>query len=312
MRKTLLIAADVDPQLAALARADGGFDVREHPVRTEDDLMKAVGDAQILVTRAYNKVTARVIAAGSRLELIAQATSGTDNIDGVAARSRGIAVLNLPGENANAVAELVIAFMLALTRTVPYYTSEVAAGRWPREDCATRHEMRHYRLGIIGLGEVGRRVSRLAAAFGREVTAWDPYISDSDFRERGARRARSLDDLISESGIVTLHVPLTAETRQMLDEAAINRMPRGSILINAARGEIIDQTAALAALEANHLAGLAMDVFEPEPPGRPFPNDPRLLVTPHIAGCTHECRGALAATLFRKIVDFYATRSPSR
>src|SRR5688572_20918227 len=138
MRKRLLIAADVDPKLATLARADPRFEVRVQPVRSEDDLAASIGDAQILVTRAYNRVTRRVIAAGNALELIAQATSGVDNIDAGAAAEKGVRIINLPGENANAVAELVIGFMIALTRTVPFYTREVAAGRWPREDCATR------------------------------------------------------------------------------------------------------------------------------------------------------------------------------
>src|SRR5687767_3812797 len=134
MRKSLLIAADVDSELARLAEKDGRFDVSVRPVRSEEELTAIVGNAHILVTRAYNKVTRKVIEAAGRLELIAQATSGIDNIDEIAARDRGVTVLNLPGENANAVAELVIGFILALTRTVPFYTREVAGGRWPRED----------------------------------------------------------------------------------------------------------------------------------------------------------------------------------
>lgn len=305
MRKTLLIAADVDPQLPVMARADGRFDVRVQPVRSEEDLAAIVGDAAILVTRAYNKVTSRVIDNAKSLELIAQATSGIDNIDDRAARKRGITILNLPGENANAVAELVIGYILNLTRTIPFYTRETTAGRWPREDCATRHEMRYYRLGIVGLGQVGRRVARLAATFGMSVDAVDPYISEADFAEHGAQRVPSLDALLATSAIVTLHVPLTAETRQMMGEREIGLLKKGSILINAARGEVLDQKAALAALESNHLGGLALDVCDPEPPSSGFPDDPRLIVTPHIGGCTWECRGALGATLFRKIQEFY-------
>lgn len=305
MRKTLLIAADVDPQLPVMARADGRFDVRVHPVRSEEDLAAIVGDAAILVTRAYNKVTSRVIEHAKSLELIAQATSGIDNIDDRAARERGITILNLPGENANAVAELVIGYILNLTRTIPFYTRETTAGRWPREDCATRHEMRYYRLGIVGLGQVGRRVARLAAAFGMTVDAVDPYIADTDFVERGAERVSSLDALLARSTIVTLHVPLTAETRGMMGEREIALMKKDSILINAARGEVLDQKAALAALASDHLSGLALDVCDPEPPSSAFPDDPRLIVTPHIGGCTWECRGALGATLFRRIQEFY-------
>ena len=308
MRKRLLIAADIDPKLTELAGADGGFEVRVQPVRSEDELAAAVGDAQILVTRAYNKVTRRVIEAGRSLELIAQATSGIDNIDSQAAEERGVRILSLPGENANAVAELVIGFILALTRTIPFYTSEMTAGRWPREGCASRHEMRFYRLGIAGLGQVGRRVARLAGAFGMRVFAFDPYISDTDFEERGATRVQSLDELITSSDILTVHVPLTPETRRMIAAPQIARMRPGSILINAARGEIVDQSVAIAALRSDHLGGLALDVFDPEPPDGALPDDPRLILTPHIAGCTHECRGALAEILFARIVALRADK----
>ena len=305
MRKTLVIAADVDPQLPVMARADERFEVRVQPVRTEQELARVVADAAILVTRAYNKVTRHVLESARSLELIAQATSGIDNIDEAAARERGITILNLPGENANAVAELVIGYILSLTRTIPFYSRETVAGRWPREDCATRHEMRYYRLGIIGLGQVGRRVARLGAAFGMTVEAVDPYITDADFAERGAQRVSSVDTLVTQSDIVTLHVPLTDQTRGMIGANAIARMRKGSILINAARGEVLDQKAALEALASDHLGGLALDVCDPEPPSSGFPDDPRLIVTPHIGGCTWECRGALAATLFRKIQEFY-------
>jgi phosphoglycerate dehydrogenase-like enzyme len=304
-KKKLLIAADVDRSLMERASSDSRFDVSLKPVKSEDDLAGIVGDAEILVTRAYNKVSRRVLDRATQLKLIAQGTSGTDNIDESAARERGITILSLPGENANAVAELVIGFMISLTRTIPFYTREVAAGKWPRDDCATRHEMAYFRLGIIGLGQVGRRVSRLAGAFGMRVTAFDPYIEDSDFKDRGAARAPSLDALLAGSDIVTVHVPLSAETRRMLGANEILRLKRGTILINAARGEIVDQNAALAALASNHLSGLALDVYDPEPVDKPLPDDPRLILTPHIAGCSHECKTAIGARLFEKISAFY-------
>ena len=188
MRKKLLIAADVDPSLHERAAADGRFEIIDRPVHTEEELAAIVGDCEVLVTRSFNRVTRRVIDRAPHLKLIAQGTSGTDNIDHAAAHERGITILNLPGANADAVAELVIGFMIALTRTVPAYTRDLARGVWNRDDCATRHELRHYRLGIVGLGEVGRRVARLAALFLMRVAAIDPYITDSDFAERGATR----------------------------------------------------------------------------------------------------------------------------
>jgi len=299
MPKTLLVAADIDRSFFARAQTDDRFAIVHEPVRTEDELAAVIGDAQILVTRAYNKVTRRVIESAPRLELIAQGTSGIDNIDGDAARERGITIINLPGANANAVAELVIGFMIAMTRTVPFYTREVAQGRFERDDCATRHEMHHYALGIVGHGQVGSRVARLARAFGMHVRAYDPYISD--FGE--SERVESLAELIAKSDILTLHVPLSAETRKMIDVSA---MKRGSYLINASRGEVLDQNAALSALQAGRLAGLALDVFDPEPPAGGFPDDPRLILTPHIGGCSFECKADIGAMLYEKVAGFFS------
>jgi D-3-phosphoglycerate dehydrogenase len=303
--KRLLIAADVDRSLLTRAHADGRFEIINCPVKSEADLEAIAGDCEILVTRSYNRVSKRVIDAAKKLELIAQGTSGTDNIDMQAARDRGIAVINMPGENANAVAELVIGFMIALTRTVPAYDRSMRAGVWDRDDCATRHELRHHRLGIIGLGQVGMRVARLAGAFGMRVTAFDPYITDDDFVQRGATRISSLDALLRSSDILTLHIPFTAETRTMIGVNQLAMLPSGAIVINAARGEVLDVDAALDALSRNTFGGLALDVYDPEPPSRTWPDDPRLILTPHIAGCTTEAKSAIGAKLYEKICAFY-------
>ena len=312
MARRLLIAADVDRTFMERAAADAHFEIIDRPVRTEEELAAIVGDCEILVTRSFNRVSKRVIDNAPHLKLIAQGTSGTDNIDSDTARERGIAIISLPGENANAVAELVVGNMIALTRTIPASTRELYKGTWNRYDCSSRHELSHYRLGIIGLGEVGRRVARYATAFGMRVQALDPYITDDDFARRGAARTRDLDTLLRSSDIVTLHVPLTAETRLMIGTGELQRMKPGAILINAARGEILDLPAALTALAANHLAGLAIDVFDPEPSTRTFPDDPRLILTPHIGGCTHEAKAAIGAKLYEKICSFYGRSSNSQ
>jgi D-3-phosphoglycerate dehydrogenase len=303
--KRLLIASDVDESLRTRAHADGRFEIIDRPVKTEAELASIVSECDILVTRSYSRVSKRVIDAATNLELIAQGTSGTDNIDMEAARQRGIAVINMPGENANAVAELVIGFIIALTRTVPRYDREMRAGQWTRDGCASRHELRHHRLGIVGLGQVGMRVSRLAAAFGMRVSAFDPYISDQDFGDRGAVRVNSLDALLRDADILTLHVPFTPETRTMIGANELALLPSGAIVINAARGEVLDLDAALDALSRNALGGLAIDVYDPEPPTRSWPDDPRLILTPHVAGCTTEAKSAIGAKLYEKIVAFY-------
>ena len=283
----VFIAADVEPRLLELLRGDQRFEL-------VDDLAAA----EIAITRTINRVDAAMLDGAPQLRVIAQGTTGIDNIDLDAASARGIEVINLPGVNANAVAELVIGHIIALTRTVPLYSQDVKNGQWQRGDCASRHELRHYRLGIVGLGNTGSRVARMGRTFGMQVRACDPYVPEAD---------ASLDVLLRESDVLTLHVPLTNETRRMIGAAEIASMPRGAILINAARGEVLDVDAALAALAADHLGGLAMDVFDPEPPSRTFPDDPRLIVTPHIAGCTFEAKRDAAELLYAAL-----TRLPSR
>jgi D-3-phosphoglycerate dehydrogenase len=289
MAKRVVITADVEPVLLSLLGNDARFEVVQ---RRGDDLAPLVADAEILITRTFNDVPRRVIDAAPRLRVIAQGTSGVDNIDLAAARERGIEVISLPGVNANAVAELVLGLMISLTRTVPSYDREVRAGVWRRSDCATRHELRAHRLGIIGLGNVGSRVAKLARAFGMEPRAYDPYVEGT---------VPSLDELLAASDILTLHVPLTPETHRMIGAAEIAKLPAGALLINASRGEVLDADAALDALQRNHLAGLALDVFDPEPPKRSWPDDPRLIVTPHIAGCTFEAKNAAGELLYEEL-----------
>lgn len=298
VKTKVVVAAAVDASLLDRLDADERFDV----IHGDD-----FSDAEIVVTRTTNRVTRELLERAPRLRAIAQATSGIDNIDAAAARERGVAVLHLPGINANAVAELVIGFAIALTRTIPLYTRDVSSGVWNRDDCTSRHELSHYRLGIAGLGHAGSCVARLASAFSMPVAAFDPYLDDGDFRERGAVRRPSLEALLESSDIATMHVPLTAETRGMIGARELQRMPAGSFLINTARGEVVDTGALLAALARGHLGGAALDVHDPEPPRRSFPDDPRLILTPHIAGCTYECRQASGERLYHRIVEWLET-----
>ena len=192
--KNVFIAAPVERGLVERLRADPQFNIVDR-----------IEDAHVLITRTINNVSREMLAKAANLELVAQGTSGIDNIDLAALGERGVPLVHLPGINANAVAEMVIGQIVMLTRTLPLYTRQMLQGTWNRDDCATRHEMRHYILGIIGHGNVGSRVARLARAFGMRVVALDPYVADLGETER----ASSLDELLAISDVITLHVPLT-------------------------------------------------------------------------------------------------------
>jgi D-3-phosphoglycerate dehydrogenase len=290
--KNVFIAAPVERALVERLNADPQFTIVDR-----------IEDAHVLITRTINDVSREMLAKAPHLELVAQGTSGIDNIDLDALAERKIPLAHLPGINANAVAEMVIGQIIMLTRTLPLYARQMVQGTWNRDDCATRHEMRHYLLGIVGHGNVGSRVARLARAFGMRVVAFDPYVPDLGDTERAA----SLNELLSIADVLTLHVPLTTETRRLIGPRELGAMKRGTILINAARGEVLDLDAALSALASHHLGGLAVDTFEVEPPRRPWPDDPRLILTPHIGGGTFEAKSTAAELLYWKIADFYGT-----
>lgn len=305
-KPTILIAADVDPWLLERLARDQRFAVEVRAAYREADLAAAVGSCDAMVTRFHNEVTARVIESASRLRVIVQGTSGLDNIAHAAAEARGVAIVGIPGENANAVAELVIGHIVALTRTVPLYDRMMRSGEWERADCATRHELRAHRLGIVGLGRVGGRLARLATTLGMSVSAFDPYITDAAFTERGAARRTSLPELLAASDILSLHVPLTSETRAMIGRTELEMLPPGALVVNTSRGPVLDLDAALQALAEGRIAGLALDVFEDEPPRvASWPRDPRLILTPHVAGCTAEAKRSIAEQSYLRLCEFF-------
>jgi D-3-phosphoglycerate dehydrogenase len=297
-----LVAAEVSATLLDLLKRDVRFEVRYQVCRDEETLLRAVPGSEVLVTRHYNRVTSAVIAAAPSLRLIAQGTSGLDNIAVEEAGRRGIGIVSTPGENANAVAELVLSHMIALTRTVPLYDAMMRQGIWMRDDCATRHELRAHRIGIVGLGRVGSAVARLAGAFGAKSIAYDPYLTADDFATRGAARAQTLDELLAATDILTLHVPLTEETRRMIAVPQLDSLREGSYVINTSRGEVLDIEALFERIDRGRIAGAALDVYDPEPPHplRP-PVAARVILTPHIAGCSHESKASIGVSLYRQI-----------
>jgi (S)-sulfolactate dehydrogenase len=264
------------------------------------ELLGTVRGADALIVRNRVRVDAELLAAGRRLRVVGRLGVGLDNIDLPACAARGIEVIPATGANALAVAEYVLGATLMLLRGAYGSTAAVAAGDWPRAALSTGRELCGKLLGVIGFGSTGRETGRLARALGLRVVGCDTEIAASSplWAEQHTLPTR-LDDLLRAADVVSLHVPLNAATRGLIGAAEIALMRRDAILINTARGSIVDEGAVVAALRAGHLGGAALDVFatEPLPGGAVFADCPNLLLTPHIAGVTRESNVRVSALI---------------
>lgn len=219
------------------------------------------------------------------VKVISRYGAGVDRVDIPACTKRGIAVANTPGANAVAVCELAFGLMLAAARNIPRLHAAVEKGEWPRSEGI---ELFGKTLGIVGMGAIGKNLARRAVAFGMEVQAYDPYFDDAFAKENGIKKA-GLDELLASSDFISLHVPLSEETRHMIGEARIGKMKRGAVIINTARGGLIDEAAAAKALKAGLLGGMGLDAFEAEPlTDSPLKGLDRVVLTPHTGAHTAE------------------------
>ncbi|CAH1694914.1 (S)-sulfolactate dehydrogenase [Hyphomicrobiales bacterium] len=273
-----------------------GFEVLYDPslVDRPDDLAVVIGQADALIVRNRTQVRGALLEAARHLKAVGRLGVGLDNIDVAACKARGIAVYPASGANDTSVAEYVIATAMLLLRGAYGASAEVASGAWPRNAVIGR-EIAGKRLGLIGFGAIARETAKRAAALGMTIAAYDPYLPPSAeawTQPWGHVEPQPLNTLLAEADVVSLHVPLTDETRGLIDGAAISRMKKGALVINAARGGVVDEGAIAAALRAGHLGGAALDVFEEEPLtaglGSVFASTPNLILTPHIAGVTVE------------------------
>jgi (S)-sulfolactate dehydrogenase len=277
---------------AAIRDAFGGRSVLYDPKLVDDAprLLAEVREARALIVRNRTQVRGALLEAAANLRVVGRLGVGLDNIDVAACEARGIAVYPASGANDLSVAEYVITAALVLLRRAWFATSRVAAGEWPRTDLMGR-ELGGKRLGLIGFGGIARVTARMARDLGMTISAYDPLLPADDAAWSAAAR-RTLAEVLAESDVVSLHVPLTPDTRNMIDAGAIARMKRDAILVNAARGGIVDELALADALRAGRLGGAALDVFEREPVdaayGARFAGVPNLILTPHIAGVTEE------------------------
>lgn len=270
-----------------------------------EGLLAELASADALIVRSTTRVTDGLLEQATKLRVVGRAGVGVDNIDVDAATRRGILVMNTPGGNATSVAEHTLALLLALARSVPQLNVSIHAGRWEK-GAANGIELRGKTLGLVGLGRVGSEVARRARALEMRVLAHDPYISEAVAREVGAELV-SFPDLLSRSDFLSLHTALSSATEKMINRETIRKMKRGVRLINAARGELVDEAALAEALHSGHIAGAALDVFAVEPPsGSPLIGLPNVVATPHVAGSTQEAQEEIGTLIAQQVRDFLA------
>ena len=277
------------------------------PIKDPAQLARALDGVDALLVRSSTLVTAEAIADAKQLKVIGRAGAGVDTIDVDAATAKGIAVMNAPDGNTLAAAEHALSLLFALARHVPRADAGMKAGEWPKAGL-TGFELEGKKLGVIGLGRIGSTVARKAQGIGMDVAAYDPFLPASA-AGKGSVPLKTLDDLLAKSDIITLHIPRTKETTNLLSEARLRAMKPGAYLINAARGGLVDEDALLQLLDEGHLAGAALDTFvtEPLPKESLLRAHPKLILTPHLGASTSEAQQAVSTILARQIIDFVAT-----
>ena len=280
-----------------------GLDVDVVGSLGERELIERIGEYEGLVVRSATKVTRAVIEAAQRLEVIGRAGAGVDTIDVDAATKRGVIVMNTPGGNTTAVAEHTLGLLLALARRLPAADVTLKAGRWEKSRLQGV-ELLGKVLGIVGLGRIGSEVARRALGFRMQVIAYDPYLT-REAAERLGVESVELDDLLVRADFITIHTPLTGDTRHLLGAAELERLKPGVRIINCARGGLIDEQALARAIQSGKVAGAALDVFEQEPPpaDHPLLKLEQVIVTPHLGAATDEAQTAVALAIAEQVAD---------
>lgn len=278
-----------------------GAQVDNNSTITADDLLKVVGEYDALIVRGRTKVTPAVFEAGKKLKVVGRAGVGVDNIDLNAAKAHGVTVVNSPTATTLAVAELAMALMLSIVRDIPRGDAGMKAGKWLKKEMEGT-ELWHKKLGVIGFGRIGEATGKRAAAFDMEILGYDPLIPAEEIVKRGGRPV-SFDELLAESDIITMHLPLTPESKGMLNAAAFAKMKDGVRIVCAARGGVIDEEALLAALESGKVAAAGLDVFATEPPGlTALVSHPHVVCSPHIGAQTVEAQVRAADDIAHEVL----------
>src|SRR5437763_1699355 len=281
---------------------DGALEAKVQTGLSETQLAEAIPDFAALIIRSQTKVTAKILNAAKKLRVVGRAGVGVDNVDVDTATRRGVVVLNAPGANTISTAEHAFSLLLSLARNIARADATLKGGTWDRKNLEGV-ELYNKTLGIIGMGRIGSELSRRAIAFGMRVIAYDPYLSASRARGLQVELVDDLDDLLTSADFISLHTPLTAETRHILDAAGLQKAKRGVRIINCARGGLIDELALAKALHDGHVAGAALDVFEiePLPPDSPLRSAQNLVLTPHLGASTAEAQESVGIEIAQSI-----------
>jgi D-3-phosphoglycerate dehydrogenase / 2-oxoglutarate reductase len=298
----IVLAEKVSPATLAVFQTEPGWQIVTHD-QIKNGLAAEIADADGLVVRSAVQVDDALMASAPKLRVIGRAGVGVDNIDAEAATRRGIVVMNTPGANAIAVAELTLGMMLALARQLPKANSTMHSGKWEKKSLQGV-ELRGKKLGVLGLGRIGLEVARRARGFGMEVIGHDPFVSASIAREN-AIQLLSTEELFQQADYLTLHVGLTPQTTGIINEETIAKMKKGVRIVNCARGELIVEEALAEALKSGQVGGAALDVFHQEPlKDSPFFALDNVILTPHIAGSTAEAQEAVGVQIALQVREY--------
>ncbi|MGO9613622.1 MAG: phosphoglycerate dehydrogenase [Dissulfurispiraceae bacterium] len=282
---------------------EAGLEVDVRVGLKPEELKDIISDYGALIIRSATKVTAEIIEAATNLKVIGRAGSGLDNVDKSTASKRGIVVMNTPGGNTITTAEHTIAMMFAVARKIPQACASMAAGKWEKK-LFTGIELFNKTLAVVGLGKIGGEVARMAHALGMNVIAYDPFLSEDKAKEMGVEKGE-IAELFKKADFITVHTPLTAETRNLINAKSIKTMRDGVFIINCARGGIVNEKDLYAALENGKVAGAALDVFEKEPPeNNPLVGHAKVVTTPHLGASTKEAQENVAIAIAEQIVDY--------
>ncbi|HEX2779098.1 MAG TPA: phosphoglycerate dehydrogenase [Gemmatimonadaceae bacterium] len=313
MTYRVLVTDDIDADGVALLASEPRLRVDEVPTLPKEELYERIADYDAIVGRSATRVSEELLRRATRLKVVGRAGVGVDNIALDVATELGVAVINAPAGNTIAVAELFFGSLISLFRHIPRANESMHAGRWDRSQLLGT-ELKGRTIGIVGLGRIGGEVATRAHAFGMNVVAYDPYIPDTRFQSLRVRRAPSLEALLGESDILTVHVPLTEETTGMIGRGELSRLPTGAVVCNLARGGIVADDALAAALDSGKLAGAVLDVYVKEPltGEHQFRGRPNVILTPHIGASTSEAQHNVAVEACRAVRDALLSGELSR